>query len=266
MSFLKYVFAYKKDGNGLGYPFSLPATDFYRRCEEVRPKVHKMILVRAKDNVSSPCLSQLENTLNLLNPPPAIRGRIHSEFIKLDRRWNWFETIRKALRYRNGLIPLNTKGFLSNKELESGRKMVDKLQKDIDEFVKQGDCGKDRYLKRTLRGISELIAERKDELFVPNVVVNINGNKRVKKLPRTNNPIEQDFRSLRRHGRRIRGDGDVERIVQRDGPGLAIVKNLELRDYVRSVYGRPDRMALRFANVSSESLEMARALFYVEKG
>lgn len=266
LSFLKYVFAYKKDGNGLGYPFSLPATDFYRRCEEVRPKVHKMILVRAKDNVSSPCLSQLENTLNLLNPPPAIRGRIHSEFIKLDRRWNWFETIRKALRYRNGLIPLNTKGFLSNKELESGRKMVDKLQKDIDEFVKQGDCGKDRYLKRTLRGISELIAERKDELFVPNVVVNINGNKRVKKLPRTNNPIEQDFRSLRRHGRRIRGDGDVERIVQRDGPGLAIVKNLELRDYVRSVYGRPDRMALRFANVSSESLEMARALFYVEKG
>ena len=261
LSFIKYIFAYKEDGNGLGYPFSLPATDFYRRCEEVRPKVRKRILARAKDNVSSPCLSQLENTLNLLKPPPAVRGRIHSEYLKLDGRWTWFEKIRKALRYRNGLVPLNTKGFLSNKELETGRKMIDKLQKVIDVFVKQGDCGKDRYLKRTLRGICELIAERKDELFVPNVVVNINGKKRVKKLPRTNNPIEQDFRSLRRHGRRIRGDGDVERIVQRDGPGLAIVKNLELGDYVRCVYGRLDQMHLRFANVSSESLKRAKALF-----
>jgi len=266
LTLIKYIFAYKEDGNGLGYPFSLLTTDFYRRCEEVRPKVHRKILARARDNVSSPCLSQVENALNLLKPPPAVRGRIHSEYLKLDRRWRWFEKIRKALRYRNGLIPLNTKGFLSNKELESGRKMIDKLQKDIDEFVKQGDCGKDRYLKRILRGISGLIVERKDELFVPNVVVNINGNKRVKKLPRTNNPIEQDFRSLRRHSRRIRGDGDVERIVQREGPGLAIVKNLELRDYVRCVYGKLDRMPLRFANVSSESLKMAKALFYVEKG
>jgi len=215
-----------------------------------------------KDNVSSPCLSQLENTLNLLKPPPAVRGRIHSEYLKLDGRWTWFEKIRKALRYRNGLVPLNTKGFLSNKELETGRKMIDKLQKVIDVFVKQGDCGKDRYLKRTLRGICELIAERKDELFVPNVVVNINGKKRVKKLPRTNNPIEQDFRSLRRHGRRIRGDGDVERIVQRDGPGLAIVKEyLNLEINVRCVYGRLDQMHLRFANVSSESLKRAKALF-----
>ena len=139
--------------------------------------------------------------------------------------------------------------------------MIDKLQIEIDEFIMKGDCGKDRSLKRTLRGISELIAERKNELFVPNVVVNVNGKRRVKKLPRTNNPIEQDFRSLRRHGRRICGDGDVERIVQRDGPGLAIVKNLKLGDYVRCVYGRLDQMYLRFANVSSENLEMARTLF-----
>lgn len=258
---LDYLLAYKKDGNGIAYPFSLPAVDFYRRCREVRPKVHKMILERAKDNISSPCLSRLGDALNLLEPPPTVNGKIHTEYLKLVERWKWFERIRKALRYRNAPIPLNTNGCLSNKELEKGRKMIDKLQDKIDEFVNQDKACNDRSLKRTLDGISELITKRRDELFVPNVVVNVNGRQKIKQLPRTNNLLEQDFRRMRRHARRIRGDMDVEQTVQRDGAGLAIVANLEIKEYVRCVYGSLDQMPKRFAEVSIDNLEKAKALF-----
>ena len=54
---------------------------------------------------------------------------------------------------------------------------------------------------------------------------------------------------------------DVKRIVQRDGAGLAIVANLEIKEYVRCVHGSLDQMAKRFAEVSMSSLEKAKALF-----
>jgi hypothetical protein len=259
---LDYLLAYKKDGNGIAYPFSLPVVDFYRRCEEVRPSVHQAILERAESNVSSPCLSRLQDALNLLKPPPAVNGRIHAEYLKLVERWKWFERIRKALRYRNGPVPLNTSGCLSNKELEKGRKMIDDIQGKIDDFVNQDKTCNDRSLKRILDGISELIIERRDELFVPNVVVEVNGRRKIKRLPRTNNLLEQDFRRMRRHARRIRGDMNVERAVQGDGAGLAIVANLEIKEYVRCVYGSLDQMAKRFAEVSMDNLEEAKALFW----
>jgi hypothetical protein len=150
---------------------------------------------------------------------------------------------------------------LSNKELEKGREMLDRLQEEIDEFVKQGNSGRDRTLKRVLGGISGMIGERRDELFTPNVRVMVDEKRKLIRLPRTNNTVEQDFRSYRRHSRRIRGDSDVERSVQRDGVGLAIVKNLEDERYLRLVYGRLEHMPQRVAEVSPASVEVARSLF-----
>jgi len=265
LELLEYVLAYKKDGNGVAYPFSLPAVDFYKRCERVRPEIRKAILERAKQNTNSPCLGHLEDALNRLQPPPAVRGRIHIEYLKLEARWKWFERIRKALRYRNGPIPLNTEGFLSNTELEKGRNMIDELQTKIIEFIKQDNSTGDRTFKRILCGISKMITERRGELLAPNVTVEVNGIQTVKQLPRTNNTVEQDFRQLRRHSRRIRGDADVECTVQRDGVGLAIVKNLEVKNYLRHIYGSPNQMHARFALVHQNSLQQAKALFQISE-
>lgn len=261
LELLDYLLEYTKDGNGISYPFSLSVVDLYRRCENIRHMVRTAILYNAKNNANSPCLSRLENALNLLKPPPAVRGRIHTEYLKLEERWKWFKSISKALRYRNGHVPLNNDGFLSDKELEKGRKMIDKLLARIDRFIIKSRFEKDRGFKKVLRGISELIKERREELFVPNITVNVNGKQKIRKLPRTNNSAEQDFRSFRRHGRRIRGDSDVERSIQRDGVGLAIMKNFEIRSYVQTVYGSMENMVSRFAEVTPESLEKAKRLF-----
>ena len=89
----------------------------------------------------------------------------------------------------------------------------------------------------------------------------VNGRLKVKNLLRTNNMLEQKFRSLRRHGRRIRGDGDVERSVQKYGVGHAIAENLKIKEYVRQAYRSLDHMPVRFSTVSSESLDKASTLF-----
>jgi len=261
LKMVEYVLAFKEDGNGMGFPFSVVTMDFYRRCEEIRPRVEKAIFSRANVLKSSPCFIRLKNALDLLQPPPAVRGRIHVEYLQLIERWNWFGRIRKTLRYRNGPVPLNNRGYLSSKELEEGKKELENLLQKIEDYVDLKTNSKDRKLKKILRDILELLTERKDKLFAPNIELIVNGKKEVRKLPRTNNAVEQDFRKIRRYWRRIMGNSDVEKNVQKQGVGQAIVANLDIKDYVNLVYGSLENMASRFASVTPDALERASALF-----
>ena len=257
---VEYILAFKKDGEGLGFPFSVETMDFYRRCEETRPKVQEAILERAKVLKSSPCLVRLKNALELIQPPPAVQGRIHAEYLLLIDRWNWFERIRNTLRYRNGPVPLNNRGFLSDKELEEGKKELDILLKQIEDFVNLGANSHDRKLKQSLRGVLERLKEHRDELFAPNVELIVKGQKEVRQLPRTNNSVEQDFRKMRRYWRRIMGNSDVEKTFQKQGVGQAIIANFEKKEYVNLVYGNLGNVASRFSIVTPDALQRARAL------
>ena len=260
LAITEHVLAYEKDGKGLAFPFSLSAVDFYRRCIEAKMKVRKSILARAKKNISSRFLSRLEDIFRLLMPPPIVLGRLQTDFEDLCVRWTWFQRIRIALRYRNGPIPLSTKVRLSDKDLEKGRKKLDRILAKIDAFEVKG--GWDHHgleLRKALRKVAKTITERRGNLFAPNVLVNVNGKQTVRKLPRTNTPEESEFREVRRHSRRIRGNSDIERQFQRDGPGMLMVQNLTDREYVRLVYGSMGQMATRFAKVSQESLKLAKS-------
>lgn|GEM_PF-2497390 len=267
LAVVEHILAYEKDGKGLAYPFSLPAVDFYRRCLEAGMTVRKAILARARGNVSSPNLSRVENILRRLKPPPIVLGRLQTDFEDLCVRWKWFQGIRAALRYRNGPIPLSTKINLSDKDLEKGRRKLDRILARISVF--EGKGGRDhhgRALHKALGKVAEMITERRGNLFAPNVLVNVNGKAIVKKLPRTNAPEESEFRKARRHSRRINGNSDVERQFQRDGPGMLMVQNLKDREYVRLVYGSMGQMAARFARVSQASLELAKSHMRAPQG
>jgi len=260
LSIADYILAYEKDGKGLAYPFSLPMVDFYRRCAEAGMKVRKAILARARKNVYSPSLSRLENSLRLLKPPPIVLGRLQADFDDLCVRWAWFQRIRWALRYRNGPIPLSTHVMLSDKDLEKGRRKLDRILAKIEELEEKGGLDHhSRELRKSLRRVASSIMAQRENLFAPNLLVNVNGKKIVKKLPRTNAPEEGEFRKARRHCRRIRGNSDVERQFQRDGPGMLMVQNLTHREYVRMVYGSLGQMATRFAKVSPENLMHAKS-------
>jgi hypothetical protein len=262
-----HALEYEKDGNGLPYPFSLPAVDFYQRCHEAGERTRNAIRARANRNMSSKLLCRLEGILDRLNPPPAVLGRLKTDFDALCERWTWFQRIRVALRYRNGPIPLSTTIRLSDKDLEKGRRKLDRILAKIAAF--HANAGKDHHgqgLGRALKKVADMIIERRDNLFAPNVLVIADGKPTVKTLPRTNTPEEWEFREARRHGRRIRGNANIEPQFQRDGPGMLMVQNLRDRKYVRLVYGSTGQMATRFAKVSRDSLERAKSYMGVLPG
>jgi len=263
LELVEHVLDFKREANGLSYPLVLPAVTFYRRCEEARAMARETIMANAGRNRSSPALSRLENALRLLRPPPIVRGRLQSDFDALEERWRWFERVRRALRYRNGPIPLSTQSRLSDADLEKGRRKLDWVLGKIDEQVARPcSCHQERELRKALQKVAAFIVKRREELFVPNVVVKRRGRRTVKQLSRTNTPVETDFCGLRRHSRRINGNPDVEPQVQRAGAGMLLALNLNDKKYVRLVYGSLDRMGERFAKVTPEALSEAKELLW----
>lgn len=260
LEMVDYILAYKEEGEGLAYPFSLPAVSFYRRCKEIRGEARMAILDRAGRNACSPYLSRLEDVLRLLEPPPNVLGRLYADFLSLEERWRWFQRVRRALRYRNGPVPLSTQVRLSERELEKGRRRLDWVSRKIGEPVERGGGGKEgRELRRALGRVRSYIEKHRDSLLAPNVSVMAGGKSVVRKVPRTNVPVESDFRLLRRHGRRITGSGDVESRVQREGAGMLIAQNLTDPRYVSLVYGSRSSLADRFSTVSPAAMQLAKS-------
>jgi len=267
LAVVERILAYRRDAKGLAYPFSLPAVDFYRRCDQAGVNVRTAILDRAKKNLCSPMLSHVEDALNLLKPPPAVIGRLQSDYEALVQRWQWFNRIRRVLRYRNGPIPLSTRITLSERNLERGRKMLDWLIEKIRGLENSGGYDHHaRTLRKILRGVAKLIEAHRESLFAPNVTVTVNGVTKRMRVPRTNATVEGDYRLVRRHGRRIRGCGDVESQVQREGAGMLLAENLKNQTYVSTVYGSLHRIPNRFSTVSRDGLALAKSHLWGSRG
>jgi hypothetical protein len=254
LAWVEEILAYRKAGQGLSYPFFLAEVEFYRRGEKVWREVRR-VLVRPGRRAKGAPYRKLEEILGRLFLPRPGNGQLAETCAKLEERWVWFQRLRRVLRFRNGPIPLDTEGHLSETELEKGRRK-------LDWFVGKAERLPllERALRNDLARVVKDLKERREELFAPNVVVMARGHRVVRAVPRTTAWAEGRFRKLRRHGRRIKGNSEVEALVQREGPGLLLIENLRSPRYVRWVYGALSRQGSRFATVTDQALATAKVL------
>ena len=145
--------------------------------------------------------------------------------------------------------------------LHRGRRRLEWL---VDKLTKAG-AGSSRSptvrsFKAVLRALARDLWVHRGELLAPNVKLKVRGKAAHRLLPRTTAMAEQEFRKLRRHGRRIRGMAQVEGQVQREGPAMMLIENLHDPRYVREVYGSMAGMAERFARVKSATVMEAKRI------
>lgn len=245
-------------GDGLGYPFELRILRFYERCLAIEKPVHDLVRHCAKHYVLLKVLCEVHSTLRLLHPPPAVRGKLHQDAKRLLNREKWFKEARKALRWRNGPVPLSTQIKWDDKQLKKTRGEIDKFLAKVKSEQKNKQNSKP--LIRGLRIIEDRFTKYQDNLLVPNIRLDTVNGKKIIRLDRTNNGIEQDFRAIRRHARRLRGDKNVEGIIQREGVGLLLLLNMEISQYIQIVYGSWECMGRRFSRVEETMLERADLL------
>jgi len=165
---------------------------------------------------------------------------------------------RAALRWRNGPVPLNTQIKWNDNELQKARKGITDFLSILK--TEQENLENSKSLRRGLKIIEDRFVKYEENLLVTNIKVDTENGKKIIKLERTNNGIEQDFRKCRRHVRRLIGNKDVEETIQREGVGLSLLLNMKIPEYVRMVYDSWECMGKRFSEVNEESLKLADLL------
>lgn len=247
-------------GEGLGYPFEMPVLRFYERCLAIEEPVAKLVLLCANNSIRLKMLCDVQNTLRLLHPPPAARGKLNRDAERLKEREILFLKARKSLRWHNGPIPLSTQIRWSDKQLKNSRKGIDNFLDKVKSAKKKAIRQKSKSLTNGLSIIEKRFVEHKENLLVPNVQIKTSKGKKNIKVNRTNNEVEKDFRASRRHARRLRGDKNVEGVIQREGVGLLLLFNMNLSHYIRKVFGSWELVGERFAKVREQALSRAQLL------
>ena len=253
---LEYVLNYS--GEGLCYPFELRVLRFYEKCIEIEKPVQDLVKKCAKEYIYLKNLCDVQKTLRLLHPPPKVRGKLDKDAERLRNREKWFNKARDALRWRNGPVPLSTQIQWSDKDLQIARKGINDFLSELKSEQENKDNSKS--LIRGLGIIEDRFTKYQDNLLVPNIKIETSKGEKIIELERTNNSVETDFRACRRHARRLRGDKNVEGIIQREGVGLLLLLNMNISQYVQIVYGSWECMGKRFSKVEEKSLEHADLL------
>lgn len=254
------ILGWEKAAQGRAFPFFWEALEFYRRCDRVRGELEARLSQPGRRAKGTPYLA-LKNVLARLFPPPKSRERLARDFPLLEEKWRWFERIQRAVGFRNGPVPLSPRGTLSEKGLEHGRRRLDWLDGKIQEEVgNKSRSPRVREFHRQLVAIAKKLRAHREELFAPNIRVQVGGRWRVRRLHRSNGVAERKFHGLRHTCRRITGDGGREGQVQREGPGMLFASNLRDSRYVRVVYGSLFHLEERFAKVRSAALAEAKSI------
>jgi hypothetical protein len=212
----------KKQGNGYGFPFDRPLLTFARRIAELNdslPSMQKHFSYR--NRVGNRLFRKLNNLTNDLCNDPGFTRSIED----LGWRTRLFDDIRERMRIaepsgRNGL---NDEG--SNKSMNSIRKSVGQFRSKLDKNTKY---------KRDLlcRKLSKQIDKYDERLFADPIEIDTPSGKITILPQRTNNLLEQFFRSLRRDHRRKTGNDSMRRVLQAMLADTPLIKNLENPEYM----------------------------------
>ncbi len=82
---------------------------------------------QGRETCDGRAVPELEEVLDHLLAPSSCQDGLAREVRRLVARWTWFERLRKALKFRNGPVPLATTGHPSERALEHGWRRLDRL-------------------------------------------------------------------------------------------------------------------------------------------
>ncbi len=143
--------------------------------------------------------------------------------------------------------------------MERGRRGMDWLEEKVQEEPKLKSRSPPTWeFPRLRQGVSKKPKGNREEFFPPNVRVRATGGWVVRHIHRCDGSGERKVHRLGHTCWRITGDDGREGEVQREGPGMLMVRNLKDSRYLRGVYGSLSRLEERFEEFSETALAGAR--------
>ena len=242
---ISWILEAKNESHGFGFPFDRPHFDFYLRLQEAYPVLQELKQKMAAD-AALLLLSPISKTL--------ADTALASTLLRMQEKVRIFDQLREAMKIAqpDSQAGLNDEGDADIETIRS-RVIAFRLSNEIEELSASNIA---------YRKMIKQIDKYWDKLFAdPIPVVTKTGIVTIQPQ-RTNNILEQFFRSLKRQGRKRNGNHALTKTLTTMLAQTPLVKNLNNPQYMDIILNGKATLAERFADIN---IVQVRKLFAEEQ-
>ena len=239
---LMWVLDGKHQGQGRGFPFDQPYLIFYQRLVTA----YTLLGQFAKSDLFGTVKEKkLVNTIRR-DFQPVIRDSILKKTsINMRDKVDVFSRLRTAMRIT---LTENKRGLNDDGELCS----MKTIEKEVTKFSRWLSKDKNRMKDKAYQKLIGQIDKYRDMLFCDPIVVETKAGKIIIEPQRTNNLLEQFFRTLMRTYRKKNGFQAVARILKAMLKDTPLVMNLRNKDFMEILLDGKKNLAERFVDINTE--------------
>jgi len=252
---IQWILDHGSNGNGYGFPFDQSYLDFYQRLDSAYSIMTESGSLYSANNKSFKTYRKLYHLIKEVIDNSSLRKTVERYKTKV----SIFSDLRKAFgstpdSVNNGLT--QTKQTVTVEEIEQIKKSVQKFITNLKEKIQ---CAGDKKISDSYTKVITRIEEYGERLFADQLLVEINGEKKLFSIHRTNNIMEQHFRGLNYRYRRVHGNHSVRRNLENIPAQLPLVNNLKNPDYMKLIFRDESRIAEKFAEIDVKIIREMRA-------
>jgi hypothetical protein len=236
-----WALAGKKQGDGYGFPFDRPYLSFYKRLKALHPMLMKLNAVRLSGNKkdNKPYLTVIRDLIDTMED-----ATLRKAAEQMQQKASVFDKLRKAMRIA---LPAGTRGINDRGSNEPMSTIAQRVQK----FCAGMEGDETLAAKQEYKSMIAQIKEYWKKLFCDPITVDTPGGTIQIQPQRTNNILEQFFRSWKRIFRKKSGMNALERILKAMPANMPLVKNLNDPQYMRILLDGKATLEERFAQIDA---------------
>lgn len=233
----------KNYGNGFGFPFDRPHAEFYKRLCLLSDKLNEF---QTRCKINKPMSKIIGKFIGDLMP--LVNDiELKKAFKILSEKEMVFDKLRRALFIT---LPTTDNGLRDNGENVE----IATIKSNVKDF-KQWLCDQKYYHKnKDYQKLIDQIDKYWDKLFCDPIIISSPGGDSFILPQRTNNILEQFFRSIRRAHRRRTGNNSMCKKLQTMFADTPLVKNLDNPDYMKLILGDSKTLEEKFSKIQHEKI------------
>jgi len=231
-------------GDGYGFPFDRPHLSFARRLRHLATQVERIknIRLRGRWQDNDPYFKIL------IALKPLVRDKaLWKAVAAIEARITVFERLRAAMRIA---LPAGSHGLNDEGRKGNIRTIETRVRKFRDRVVRRNDYAHDPAAQKMIKQIDTYW----DKLFADPIPAQTPFGPVLIQPQRTNNILEQFFRSLKRANRRRSGNASSGRFLRTMLAETPLVRNLEKPAYMRILLNGKATLEEVFAEIEIDTL------------
>lgn len=240
---LLWVLDGKNHGNGFGFPFDRPHAEFYKRLCLLLERLKSFQKQCSTNKTISKIIVKIIKDLTPLVKDTQCR----KAFQILSEKEKVFDKLRHALSIT---LPGKAKGLNDNGEdvgIDTIKGRVKKFKKNL---LKASYYHKNTDYQKLINQVDKYW----DKLFSDPIKITVNGSESYIQPQRTNNILEQFFRTIRRAHRRTTGNNSMCKKLQTMFADTPLVKNLENPVYMKIMLAGKKSLEEKFAEIDHKEV------------